>query len=272
MLGPRRIFSLATLLCSTLVYNSLGSIDEGAISNLSFVANLSQHIRISDHGGGDAAELDAHEYHKFFPSFVWVVRDFSLDLVDEYGTSITADEYLDRALATQVGFDPATTERNRVRQMMTAFFTERKCFPLVRPLNDEAALQEIDKVGFGNLRGEFQEGVEALKDHIYEAHLRPKEIHGRPLNGASFVGLVEQYITAIEGGSVPTISTAWEEVMTRECEDARAAGLAAYEAALASATEDGVLSRVDLDTRGSPPLDCLKGREKAPFRGPPSGG
>ena len=56
-----RIFSLATLLCSTLVYNSLGSIDEGAISNLSFVANLSQHVRVSDEGD---AELDAHEFHK----------------------------------------------------------------------------------------------------------------------------------------------------------------------------------------------------------------
>ena len=41
-----RIFSLATLLCSTLVYNSLGSIDENAINNLSFVANLAQHIKV----------------------------------------------------------------------------------------------------------------------------------------------------------------------------------------------------------------------------------
>ena len=233
-----RIFSLATLLCSTLVYNSLGSIDEGAISNLSFVANLSQHIRVSDDGGD--GDLDAHEYHKFFPSFVWVVRDFALDLVDDYGTAISSDDYLERALATQVGFDPATTERNRVRQMMTAFFTERKCFPLVRPLLDESKLQEIDKVGFANLRGEFKEGVDALKAHLYESHLRPKEIHGRPLNGASFVGLVEQYIAAIEGGSVPTISTAWEEVMVRECGDARDAGLAAYDAAMAS--DDAVRS------------------------------
>ena len=30
--------------------------------------------------------------------------------------------------------------------MMTAFFTERRCFPLVRPMLDEAQLQEIDKV------------------------------------------------------------------------------------------------------------------------------
>lgn len=234
-----RIFALATLLCSTLVYNSLGSIDEGAISNLSFVANLSRHVRVrEDEGGG---ELDAHEYHKFFPSFVWVVRDFALDLVDEYGTSITADEYLERALASQPGFDAATTERNRVRQMLTAFFDERHCAPLVRPLHDEAQLQEIDTVGFANLRPEFRDGVDALKTYLYESHLRPKEIGGRPLNGSSFCGIVEQYIGAIEGGSVPTISTAWEEVMTKESADARDAGLRAYDAAVDAALGGAVL-------------------------------
>jgi hypothetical protein len=46
-----RIFSLALLLCSSLIYNSMGSIDEAAISNLSFVAQLSQHIHISNKEG-----------------------------------------------------------------------------------------------------------------------------------------------------------------------------------------------------------------------------
>lgn len=221
-----RIFSLATLLCSTLVYNSLGSIDESAISNLSFVANLSQHIRIS--GDTIDGEIEAHDFHKFFPKFVWVVRDFALDLVDEYNTEITPDEYLERSLKPQVGFDAATTERNRLRSMMTAFFTERACFPLVRPLLDEEALQQIDHVGFEKLRPEFKDGVNALKRYLYETP-KPKEVHGRPLNGSSFLALCEQYIQAIEDGSVPTISTAWEEVMMRECEDAKRQAVAAYD-------------------------------------------
>lgn len=35
-----RIFALAALLCSTLLYNSLGTIDEKAIASLSFVVFL----------------------------------------------------------------------------------------------------------------------------------------------------------------------------------------------------------------------------------------
>ncbi len=39
-----RIFSLALLLSSYFLYNSVGSIDENALSNLSLVTNISKHI------------------------------------------------------------------------------------------------------------------------------------------------------------------------------------------------------------------------------------
>lgn len=39
-----RIFSLAILLSSFFIYNSVGSIDENALSQLSLVINLTKHI------------------------------------------------------------------------------------------------------------------------------------------------------------------------------------------------------------------------------------
>ena len=62
-----RIFALATLLSATLVYNSLGSIDENAIGQLSFVAQLSRHVRFApkednDVDEGDEAEEDARRW------------------------------------------------------------------------------------------------------------------------------------------------------------------------------------------------------------------
>jgi len=256
-----RIFSLATLLCSTLVYNSLGSIDEAAISSLSFIANLSRNIRVRDddelmpsttalrtiRSGAVACEDNqgTQEFHNFFPSFVWVVRDFVLDLVDECNNTISADEYLEKSLRPQVGFDAATTERNRIRSILGTFFPDRACFPLVRPLGDEDRLQQIDKVAFGDLRPEFQDGLRLLKMYLYETHLRPKEVYGRPLNGSSFVAMAEQYVSAIERGSIPTITTAWEEVMTKECEYAMRSAIAAYEEALDNELKDYAVYSTD---------------------------
>ncbi|CAH0475643.1 unnamed protein product [Peronospora belbahrii] len=116
-----RIFSLATLLCSKLIYNSQGSVDEKAIGGLSFIANLAKHIKFS--ASADESEDEAvMQFHSFFPSFLWVVRDFTLELVDEDGDTISSSDYLERALADQPR-TIANTERNRIRAMMKDFFS-----------------------------------------------------------------------------------------------------------------------------------------------------
>ena len=45
-----RIFSLAILISSFFIYNSVGSIDENALSNLSLVINLTKHIHLKAQG------------------------------------------------------------------------------------------------------------------------------------------------------------------------------------------------------------------------------
>jgi hypothetical protein len=45
-----RIFSLSILLSSYFIYNSVGSIDENALQNLSLVINLTKHIQIKQQG------------------------------------------------------------------------------------------------------------------------------------------------------------------------------------------------------------------------------
>lgn len=82
-----KIFLLATLLSSYLIYNSMGSIDEKAIQNLGLIVNLSnilQKTKRSDHD----------DILTCFPSFMWLVRDFFLKLENENGEKITSKEYL----------------------------------------------------------------------------------------------------------------------------------------------------------------------------------
>ena len=57
------------------LYNSVGTIDENAISNLSLVINLTKHIHVKS-GADDGVK--GEDYAKYFPSFLWILRDFSL--------------------------------------------------------------------------------------------------------------------------------------------------------------------------------------------------
>nr|KAF6382029.1 guanylate binding protein 4 [Pipistrellus kuhlii] len=90
------IFALAVLLSSMFVYNSMGTINHQALKQLHYVTELTKLIRAksspSSGEGGDSAE-----FVSFFPDFVWVVRDFVLELKLD-GRTITEDEYLENAL------------------------------------------------------------------------------------------------------------------------------------------------------------------------------
>ena len=106
-----RIFTLTILLSSYFLYNSVGGIDESALQNLNFVINLSKFIRLKS---GDT-ETDPEELSNLFPSFLWVCRDFSLQLIDDNGENITAKEYLEKVLeGTKNLQDP----KNKIRKCL----------------------------------------------------------------------------------------------------------------------------------------------------------
>ncbi|KAI9917724.1 hypothetical protein PsorP6_012388 [Peronosclerospora sorghi] len=213
-----RIFSLATLLCSKLIYNSQGSVDEKAINGLSFIANLAKHIKVSA-SASESEDEDVMQFHSFFPSFLWVVRDFTLELVDEDGDPISSSEYLERALADQPRTS-ANMERNRIRAMMKDFFRQRNCVTLVRPVYDEKKLQQVDALPIEDLRPEFQQQLREVKQIVYGESLQPKMVQGKPLNGSMFAGLLQAYVAAINCGGVPVITSAWEGVTASECRKA----------------------------------------------------
>jgi len=68
---------LALLLSSYFIYNSMGTIDESALQNISLIVNLSKQLQIKNKV---AEEADPEEVAKYFPAFLWVVRDFALKL------------------------------------------------------------------------------------------------------------------------------------------------------------------------------------------------
>ncbi len=78
------IFALALLLSSHFIYNSVGTISENAIENLSLVVNLTKYIRVSSSDGGDDDDARAADHSDdlagVFPKFLWVVRDFTLQV------------------------------------------------------------------------------------------------------------------------------------------------------------------------------------------------
>lgn len=222
------IFSLALLLSSMLIYNSMGSIDEQAIASLSLVCKLTQHVHIKSNSSNSAAA-----YAAYFPAFIWVLRDFSLQL-EEAGRKTSSRDYLEGCLRPVEGSSPDILTKNQIRRTILDFFRDRDCVTLIRPVNDERQLREINTLPYETLRPKFREQMDDLVTKIVST-VRVKMIEGAVLTGEMLAELTGQYTEAINNDSIPAIAPAWERVVDSQLKQAVKQGVAAYKAYMDSA-------------------------------------
>ena len=207
-----KIFIIAILISSLFIYNSFGAIDETAINTLSFVLNLSKLIKIKSLSHEDKEE----ELAEYFPSFLWLLRDFSLKLENIEGKEITEKEYLESALENKMGNSEMIDEKNKVRNLIKTYFPERDCFTMVRPVEKEDDLQNLQNLPDDMLRKEFLIQAQNFRNKVYELAL-PKTFHKRALNGSMLIELIQNILDSINSGAIPVIENTWKYVVQNEC-------------------------------------------------------
>ena len=194
-----KIMTLAILLSSYFLFNSMGTIDESSIQSLSFIVNITKNIQ-QKNGNKDFA--------KYLPAFMWVIRDFSLQLKNRDGNPITSKEYLEYSLELQNGTSEFIVNKNQIRKLVKEYFPNRDCVTLVRPLLEEGNLQKLERTPASKLRKEFIEQVNYLRKTVLNS-INPKKLNGQELNGEMFIDLIKSYVKMINEGAVPIIQTAW---------------------------------------------------------------
>uniref|UniRef100_A0A2K5ZWM5 GB1/RHD3-type G domain-containing protein n=1 Tax=Mandrillus leucophaeus TaxID=9568 RepID=A0A2K5ZWM5_MANLE len=200
------IFALAVLLSSSFVYNSMNTINHQALEQLHYVIELTELIRAKSCPKPDEVE-DSGEFVRFFPDFIWTVRDFTLELKLD-GHPITEDEYLENALKLIPGRNPKIQNSNMLRECIRHFFPKRKCFVFDRPTNDKQYLNHMDEVPQGNLERHFLMQSENFCSYIF-THAKTKTLgEGITVTGNRLGTLVVTYVDAINSGTVPCLENA----------------------------------------------------------------
>ena len=212
------IFTLAVLLSSFFIYNSMGAISEETLDQLSVVTGV---VKAVTARSGEAAEsVVAAETG---PRLLWVLRDFNLKLQNEFNQTVSPNDYLEnclRPMTVPPGSSAAATQsvqqKNAIRESIKQLFPDRECLTMIRPVESEADLRQINKVSFESLRPLFKQQVENFVEKVYTT-IEPKKIGNVYLNGATFCGLIAQYCAILNGSQgavVPGISAlAWENVV-----------------------------------------------------------
>ena len=209
-----KIFLIAVLISSLFIYNSVGYIDENTINNLSFVLNLSKTIKLRNNSNID--DNDDEELAKYFPTMLWLLRDFSLKLEDKNGFTITEKQYLENALTPIKGATDTIEEKNRVRNLIRTYFPERDCYVMVRPVEKESDLQNMQNLPDSFLRKEFLQQAQLFRTKVIKK-TKPKIFMKKTLNGAMLIDLIQSVLDSINEGSIPVIENSWKYVIESEC-------------------------------------------------------
>ncbi|XP_067247285.1 guanylate-binding protein 4-like isoform X2 [Chanodichthys erythropterus] len=221
-----KIFSLAVLLSSTLVLNSRGTIDNKAIEELQYVTELTEYIKIKS----PDEVVDDSEFVKFFPSFIWAVRDFTLQL-NINGQDATEDEYLEFALKLKLGTSSQVNNYNLPRECIRKYFPSRKCFTFPFPTHPDnvSYLETLDPA---EISKQFLEVTDRFCQFIFDQSQVKNLKDGYTVTGRVLGHLAKTYVDTISSGAVPCLENAVIAMSMIENEAALQEGLEVYQSGM----------------------------------------
>lgn len=216
-----QIFTLSLLLSSFFIFNSYGVIDENSLNSLSLVTSLAAKIQEMED------EEDAVHLINHFPSLMWVLRDFLLELKDDEGNDISPEQYLEYVLEENYSDHPNTEEHNAIRATLKRFFPERYWWTLIRPSDDEQDLHNL-KSDPELLKPEFVEQINELRNLVLN-QINVKTVGDIPLTGADYISVTKKYIDAVNEGAIPKIEDSWAAVVESQLSNGYSRAIKAYE-------------------------------------------
>lgn len=181
-----RIFALANVMSSVLIYNLPETIREADISRLSFAVELAEEF----YGRVKGQEI-AFEPAKL----LWLIqRDFL------QGKSV--QEMVNEALQRVPNEDGDKNIElvNQIRESLAIMGNSSTAFSLPQPHLQRTKLCDIKD---GELDPAYVAKREKLKE-LVAGIIRPKIVQGKTLNGKEFVSFLEQILEALNKGEIPS--------------------------------------------------------------------
>nr|XP_055059168.1 guanylate-binding protein 1-like [Misgurnus anguillicaudatus] len=225
------IFCLVVLLSSTLVYNSRGTIDNDAVQKLHYVTELTEQIKIKSASSppeeADVAGKEDYEFVCFFPSFVWCVRDFILDLKIA-GQQVTEDEYLKFALSLK---KDCKTNYNQTRECIQHYFPSQKCFMFPFPALPKS-MKHLESLKEEDLMSDFLEVTGRFCKYIFAESAVKTLKGGHRVTGKMLGDLAQIYVETISSGNVPCLDNAVVALANQENQAAVEEALHVYKSGM----------------------------------------
>ena len=198
------LLTLTTLLSSYLIYNSKKVPQKVDLDKMRCFSQLSTSLLAQR---GDCMTTEAMK--KFFPQFLWLLRDVHLAVTDKQGKKITPTEFLHtRILASECG------ESTELGSSLCSLFPSLECCTLPVPSIKKEVIRNIVEQE-DKLKPGFNTAVNELIQQILQKVTPKKAIDGVSfVNGSTFAALACGYVEAINTpGALPNLEQGWQAVI-----------------------------------------------------------
>ncbi|XP_021303506.1 guanylate-binding protein 4 isoform X1 [Sorghum bicolor] len=185
-----RIFALATVLSSVLIYNLPETVREADISRLSFAVEIAEEFYgrfVSRVKGQDVA---------FEPAkLLWLIQR---DFLQGKSVQQMVNEALQRV--PNDNGDKYIDEVNQIRDSLAVMGNNSTAFSLPQPHLQRTKLCDMEDKELEPLYVKRREQLKQLVSSI----VKPKIVQGRTLNGKDFASFLQQILEALNKGEIPS--------------------------------------------------------------------
>ncbi|GAB6024572.1 hypothetical protein CHUAL_009723 [Chamberlinius hualienensis] len=192
-----KIFAVATLLSSYLIYNSVKIIDQSDIDYLEILARRTQLFALRSQLSKSEWTNDFNRDLLSFPPLMWVVQDF-VQTTDGFSPT----EWLKQLMDTH------SRENEDYEISLLGIFNQIDCHTLFLPATKKKLLIDLSKATENDLTEDYKMERDLMTAQLFN-NLKPKEKNEKPITGVELANLLRILVTAANEGSLSDVPTRW---------------------------------------------------------------
>jgi hypothetical protein len=206
-----KVFTIAALASSTLIFNAVSVIDQAAVEHLEILARRAQLFQIKNafRSSDSNSNTDNRKFLVEFPNLIVAVEDF----VQSLG-SLTADQWLEQFVTGHR--DKSNAAAVDAASIHDVFPKGVSCKTLFLPATDLADLQHLN-IDSSPLTKRFVEDVHGLRDMVLAktgAVASPANAELGVHDGRATAALLQFLLAHINRDTFPTVPSLWSAWLT----------------------------------------------------------
>lgn len=199
-----KIFAVATLLSSYLLYNSVKIIDQADIDYLELLARRTQLFALRSQMSRSKWTNEVNKDLLSFPPLIWVVQDFAQETIN----GETPTQWLHRLMTTH------SRENDLYEISLLDIFKSVDCHTLFLPAVKKRLLTDLSLAKEEDLTEEYkQERAQLIRK--LKKEIVPKRKNQRPISGPELSALIEILVKAANDGSLADVPNRWDAFVNR---------------------------------------------------------